>query len=217
MTSMTDSTRIESLRNVQQAFIEAAKPGYKIHLGLEGDTFFPNSYRGGERPEGTVIETLYRGDTKILRADFGGKMVEFSPYNYDSNSIFEFTPDSFQQMLLDQSEKAAASFRGSGEGNNSSPPPRDYEATYRGMESKLDSLMERMSRMEEAIDTKFRGMEGNMSTLVEGMEALASDIVTTSKFRGNGEFRGSEPLFSETMLNEDALDSSTFSDLDSVY
>jgi hypothetical protein len=74
--------------------------------------------------------------------------------------------------------------------------------------------MERMSKMEEMMDMKFRGVEGNMSTLVEGMEALASDIVATSK----GEFRGSEPLFSETMLNEEELlESSTFSDLDSVY
>ena len=156
MSGLYDSTRTSRIQKIVPAFSEHAEPGDKILLGLEGDDFFPASYRSN-RPELTVTRKVKVDENTydVYARDKDGLEVPLRGNSVDPRYVWEFNNSTFERVL----ERQQARYR------NSAVEKIDTS----NIETRLNTL-ERNYRTAVAENTRFR------NATVEAMSAMAGEV-----------------------------------------
>jgi hypothetical protein len=94
-----DSDRLSKIAEIMPKFASHAQAGDEIMLGLEGDPSFPSEFQA-DRPMGTIVKVKETPNGNALKVKMStGKVVTVHPNSFDPKMVWEFTDDSFQNVL----------------------------------------------------------------------------------------------------------------------
>ena len=92
-----DASRIDKISKIMPNFTKVAQVGDTVLMGLEGDPVFP--YSNGSRPTAKIVDVSNDADpTVTLSLDDGSQKV-VSSYTIAPNEVFEFTDETFANVL----------------------------------------------------------------------------------------------------------------------
>lgn len=155
-----DPDRNTRVLEIMSKFSQVAEVGDKVYMGLEGDSLFPDDYRGESRPQATIIaKNDIGGDIMLKLRTSGGQEIETSSMTASPRLAFEFTPDQFEGVLAREKAQSEAE-----------RALQQKTPEYRGDDDTIASLRAEIASM-RATEASFR------NTAIETMKSLAEDIL----------------------------------------
>ena len=175
--------RLENISHIMPTYAAFVRPGDRVKLGLEGDTLFPEAYRGN-RPMGTVESVVGPDNNQVvnikLDEKFGGRMAHCDVLSLNPYLSFELEDVSFQNALQrskdepeiadklrSQHHETDIVFRGMfGRTQEETPAPpsanaSSVETRLARLESDLSSLRSHTDEsIEKTRETTFRAVRG---------------------------------------------------------
>ena len=144
------------IQQIVPAFSEHAEAGDVIHLGLEGDDYFPATYRGN-RPELTVVRKELASDGSydiVARDNSTQEEVMLRGNSGDPRWWWECSDGSFEEVLAREGRK------------------------YRGAVETVDtgSLEERISKLERDYRSALQETTRFKNAAVEAMSEIAREV-----------------------------------------
>lgn len=207
MTQLYDAERLQKIGEIMPRFCQHVQEGDEIAFGLEGDPLFPTEYKE-DRPVGIVTKVKSTGDAATLRVQMkNGNVIDIPPHSVDPQRVWEFTDDTFQQVLKRSIEKNMPS----------------EEPDYRGAESaevnELQSLREEFRNMRETFAREVQESKNFNNTLIATLHEMASDVCRNNENSGfcsvfsdeykkmmNSEPKGSSPFESDFSDSDSSSD-----------
>lgn len=183
--SAYDPERIQKIAKITPNFLDFARSGDDIQLGMDGDPAFPPSYRGTNRPVGKIIRVTGEPGSRVCVATFRGVEKELREGETAAWNIWEFTQSGFDRVMervqKEQAEKKAADKQ------------KEAASSYRGvLSSGKDRRMASLSN--EVVDMK-KQLNHIHNIVLSVSDGLARDIKGMSD-------KSHEPVFAGALLKE---------------
>tara|TARA_B100000787_G_scaffold165359_1_gene149143 strand:- start:21 stop:650 length:630 start_codon:yes stop_codon:yes gene_type:complete len=208
MTQLYDAERLQKIGEIMPRFCQHVQEGDEIAFGLEGDPLFPAEYKE-ERPVGIVTKVKSAGDAATLRVQMkNGSVIDIPPHSVDPQRVWEFTDDTFQQVLKRSIEK--------------NMPSEDPD--YRGVESDandIQNLREELRNMKESFAHEIQESKNFNNTLIATLHEITTDVCRNNpnessgfcsvfseeyKKMMNSEYKGSSPFESDFSDSDSSSD-----------
>lgn len=160
-TGIFSEDRVNNISEIMPKLSEHVKVGDSILLGLEGDPNFP--YDMSDRPEGRVVNVKNNNGLVDLSVELSnGKTVQLNAGSIAPDQVWEFTEDSFRDVL-ERNIKVS---------NNVEPvsEPSDNLSAYRGSNE--------LSELREMLQNQIRENNEFNQTLVKTLNEIAKDVVS---------------------------------------
>jgi hypothetical protein len=178
-----DPSRIAKIAKITPSFLDFARPGDEIQLGMDGDPNFPAMYRGSNRrPTGTILRVEGDPGSRVCTARFGNATRELHEGNTAPGLIWEFTEKGFRGVMERQKQEQRHA------------KEEKETSEYRGILGARSSTKEVSALKTELSDLKTQ-MSHIHNIVVSVSDGLARDIqgiVTKSH----------EPVFAGALLRE---------------
>lgn len=163
--SLYDSERVGKISTIMPNFANVAEKGDVVRMGLEGDPLYDSSLA----KFGTIeqIEQGDMADEKIvsIRDHDTGKVRAFSSTSIKPNEVWEFTDDTFKNVLNREQEKHRAE----------QPISIPREEVYRGSDQ-INMLRDEISNLRAMIEMETNQRKDFSNTVIETMKEIASDV-----------------------------------------
>lgn len=165
--SLYDSERVGKISTIMPNFANVAERGDVVRMGLEGDPLYDSSLA-----KFGTIQNIREGEIaneKIvtIRDNDTGKVRAYSSTSIKPNELWEFTDDSFKNVLNREQEKHRAE-------QAIVDIPKDVEV-YRGSEE-VNMLRDEISNLRSMIEMETNQRKDFSNTVIETMKEIASDV-----------------------------------------
>lgn len=150
MSDMYAQSRIEHIKDMIPKIMEFVEPNDRIKMGLSGDPLLSKSML---REEGVVLSN--HGDKLKVKMD-GGSIRELDSSTVAPDKLFEFTEDTFKNVMKRQMRQAA---------------PEADRPTYRGADNKsgdVASLRKELREFQDVVVNTFGAMSKDISSMPSG-------------------------------------------------
>lgn len=194
---MYEPERVSRLAQISTKFHAHAAVGDRIVLGIQGDDQMPAKYRGGNRPEGTIVKIKNEGsENSTLRVQLdSGKRIDLHPYHLAGDRVWEFTDDSWDKVLARSN-------------------PEQAQASYRGSSSndEILAMRQQLSSMQQNFDREMAEAKSFNNALVESIAQITGEIASgnpNAKFSSvfQEEYRGMAKQHKASPFDSDMDDS----------
>ena len=169
--SLYDSERVGKISTIMPNFANVAQKGDVVRMGLEGDPLYDPSLA----KYGTIerIENGDLADEKIvtIRDNESGTVRSFSSTSIKPNEVWEFTDDTFKNVLNREQEKHRA--------EQAIVQHQEPENTYRGS-NEVQMLRDEISNLRAMIESESTQRKDFSNTVIETMKEIASDVCKTN-------------------------------------
>ena len=170
MSQLYDPDRLSKIGEIMPRFNQHVQEGDEIYLGLEGDPAFPSEFKEN-RPKGVVTKVKHSddsGESTTIRVKMeNGQSVDIAPHSIDPQRVWEFTDESFQEVL----KRSIA---------ESEPEVAAPEPEYRGGNDDIGALRAEISKMKAAYEQEFAETRNFNNTLIATLNEMASDVCAVS-------------------------------------
>lgn len=168
MSSYYDPDRVSKIGEIMPRFSAHVREGDHIHLGLQGDPLFPESYKSN-RPTGVVTAVKSLDESKELTSIRvrmeDGATIDLHPGTLDPQRVWEFTDTSYNQVL----ERATRASQ-----------PAEDQPTYRGGggggPDELAELRRELADMRDSFEKEMHESRVFNNTLLATLNEMASDV-----------------------------------------
>ena len=190
--------RIGKIAKIVPNFLDFARPGDEVQLGLEGDPAFPASYRGSKRPVGNIQSISGARGERIASIKLkSGAVTECEEANTSPFKVWEFSDAGYQEVLARAEREARAQkqmqqqYRGAAANTQETAVTRQQAERYRGIFAKQNKDSEEMKKEIGEIKKQMSHMHNIVLSVSDG---LSRDIQALRMKK--------EPVFAGALLSE---------------
>ena len=192
--------RIGKIAKIVPNFLDFARPGDEVQLGLEGDPAFPASYRGTKRPIGNIQSISgARGERVATIKLKSGAVTECEEANTSPFKVWEFSDSGYQEVLARAEREANAhkqaqaqqQYRGAAGTSRDTAMTRQQAERYRGIFAKQSKDTDDMKKEIGEIKKQMNHMHNIVLSVSDG---LSRDIQALRQKK--------EPVFAGALLSE---------------
>tara|TARA_B100001741_G_scaffold15422_1_gene11726 strand:- start:973 stop:1698 length:726 start_codon:yes stop_codon:yes gene_type:complete len=181
-----DAERVNKISQIMPQFAQVAQVGDIVHLGLEGDPLFPSSF-SASRPSGTITSIEERANDHLIGMQLqDGSNVKYSSMTLAADQVWEFTDDTFQNVMQRQKEIHRA--ESPVEVAPESAPQETAQPEYRGTSDDMQSLMNEISALKQQLSVERENNKNFHNTMIASMNEMANDICKLDSSGNNAEF-----------------------------
>jgi len=166
--------RLEKIQQIIPSFLDFARPGDEIELGLDGDPSYPVKYRGANgRPKANVVEIEGPRGSRVLHAKLqgSGRTIELAEDETSAQKVWQFTDAGYNKVLARTEAETAMRAQ-----------KQAKEAEYRGILSKggassadmkqlrgdMQEMKQQMGHLHGVVCAMAEGLSHDVSRLSQG-------------------------------------------------
>jgi hypothetical protein len=166
MTQMYDAERLQKIGEIMPRFCSHVEVGDEIAFGLEGDPLFPDEFKS-ERPTGVVTKVKAMEDNgSTIRVQMkNGSSIDVPPHSVDPQRVWEFTDETFQNVLKRSIEK-----------NMPVEESPDYRGTEEPQVGELTKLRSELNTMKDQFQREMEESKNFNNTLIATLHEMAADV-----------------------------------------
>lgn len=212
---MTDPARLSQLADIVPRFNQHVQPGDEVLMGIQGDALFP--YADATRPRMTV-KSVDRSQSdpssvELVLSDQTGREVVVPRNNIDASKLWEFSDDSFNNVV-ERAVSASASAQATGSRSSASASERSIEARMDEMDAFKKKVVMTLNEMAKEVRKAKNGEECTFCTLFNETYDAArkewSDASSESSYSSDSSSSSESSLSSASSSLTSSSDGSDF-------
>jgi len=169
-----DASRIDKISKIMPNFTKVAQVGDTVLMGLEGDPVFP--YSSAPRPSARVVNVSNDADPTVTLSLNDGSQKVVTSYTIAPNDVFEFTDESFANVLERERKQQEEMMREQQALHYNQQEQQELSRAESSTYRSTSSLETQIASLRAELDAERQLTRNFHNTYIASLHELANDV-----------------------------------------
>jgi hypothetical protein len=169
-----DASRIDKISKIMPNFTKVAQVGDSVLMGLEGDPVFP--YYSAPRPIARVVNVSDDADPTVTLSLNDGSQKVVNSYTIAPNDVFEFTDESFANVLERERKQQEEMMREQQALHSKQQEQQELSRAESSTYRSTSSLETQIASLRAELDAERQLTRNFHNTYIASLHELANDV-----------------------------------------